>query len=63
MPSSFALGRGEDSGSFSSKALGSSSCRSGLNLGEGADQTVFLPEAHEIYQMQVTLGFGKHLLF
>ena len=34
-----------------------------LFLGEGANQTVFLPEANEIHQTSVTLGLAKHLLF
>lgn len=59
---SWARRRGADSGSIRSRLLALCAAAPGC-LWENADQTVCLPEANEIYQMQVTLGLGRHLLF
>lgn len=52
---SWAPGRGADRGSFRSRLLALSAAVPGC-IWEKGDQAVCLPEANEIYQMQVTLG-------
>lgn len=60
---SWALGREELTLASSEAGLWVLLLFTGLHLGEGADPAACFPEAKQIYQMQVTLGLGRQLLF